>query len=314
MSRSPSQRGSLRIGTRSSRLARWQAEWVAQTLYALTPGLEVSLVEIKTLGDRDRNSPLANIGGSGVFTKEIQRALSESQIDVAVHSLKDLPTKGPEDLILAAVPAREDPADALVSPAFQTIECLPPGAQVGTSSLRRQAQLLHLRNDLKIVNLRGNVETRLNHALDGRLDAVVLAVAGLARLGLKGHMTERLGPPMFLPAVGQGALGIECRRADASTRALLEPLNDPATHRATFAERSALAELEGGCIIPLGAWAREAADGLSLDAAVFSLDGRERISAAASGPVSEAVDLGRKVAQILRERGVERVLGALRKE
>ena len=216
----------IRIGTRGSRLARWQAEWVAGRLRALHPGLHVDLVEIKTQGDRDRNSPLAAIGGLGLFTKEIQRALADSAVEVAVHSLKDLPTRGPAELTLGAVPPREESADALIAPAHRSLDNLPAGARVGTGSLRRRAQLLFLRPDLEVVGVRGNVETRLNKALGGELDGVVLAEAGLRRLGLDGHVTERLGPPEFLPAVGQGALGIECRLDDESTIALLAPMDD----------------------------------------------------------------------------------------
>ena len=230
-------RTTIRIGTRGSHLARWQAEWVADRLRELHPGLDVELIEIKTQGDRDRNSPLAAIGGVGLFTKEIQRAVRDGSVDVAVHSLKDLPTQGPAELVLAAVPVREDVADALIAPGTgRSTPC--PRARVGTGSPRRRAQLLFRRPDLEVVTLRGNVETRLNQALQGRLDAVVLAWAGLKRLGLEGHVTQRLGPPEFLPAVGQGALGIECRRDDAAVVALLEPLDDPATHRAVRAERS----------------------------------------------------------------------------
>src|SRR5262245_63277077 len=181
------------------------------------------------------------MGGLGLFTKEIQRALLDGVVDVAAHSLKDLPARGPEGLTLGAVPRREGLADALVAPRFRTLDALPDGASVGTGSLRRRAQLLHLRPGLNVVGLRGNVETRLNQALGGALDAVVLAEAGLKRLGLDGHVTERLGPPRFLPAVGQGALGIECREDDAETRALLAPLDDPPTRLAVLAERRALA-------------------------------------------------------------------------
>src|SRR5438270_5447089 len=234
----------VRIGTRGSHLARWQAEWVADRLRALHLGLAVELVEIKTQGDRDRNSPLAAIGGTGLFTKEIQRAVLDGSVDVAVHSLKDLPTQGPEELTLAAVPPREDVADALIAPVYRTLEALPQGARVGTSSLRRRAQLLHVRPDLSVETIRGNVETRLNQALTGKFDAVVLAWAGLHRLGLHEHVTQRLAPPFFLPAVGQGALGIECRIDDRITADFLRPLDDPAAHRAVLAERRALAELE----------------------------------------------------------------------
>ena len=225
---------------------------MAGQLRELNPELRVELVEIKTHGDRDRNSPLAAIGGVGLFTKEIQRAVRDGLVDVAVHSLKDLPTQELDELLLAAVPVREDVADALIAPEYQTIEGLPQGARVGTGSPRRRAQLLFLRPDLQVVSLRGNVETRLNQALEGRLDAVMLAWAGLHRLGLERHVTQRLDPSEFLPAVGQGALGIECRRDDAATLALLELLDDPVTRRAVLAERAALAVAGRGLHPPHG--------------------------------------------------------------
>ena len=304
----------LRVGTRGSHLARWQANWVADRLAALHPGLEVVLVEIKTQGDRDRNTPLAAIGGQGLFTKEIQRALLDGTVEVAVHSLKDLPTQGPANLTLGAVPVREDSADALIAPAHLTLDALPTSATVGTGSLRRRAQLLHLRPDLNVVGIRGNVETRLNQALDGTLDAVVLAEAGLRRLALDRHVTERLGPPRFLPAVGQGALGIECRSDDVDTLAFLEPLNDPATHRAVLAERRALAELEGGCMIPLAAWARDGVEGqLCLDVVLFDPDGRERLFAALTGPADDPEALGLRVAEQLRAQGADRILERVRR-
>lgn len=303
--------GRIRIGTRGSRLARWQSEWVADALKRQHPGLVVELVTIKTEGDRDRNTPLAAIGGVGLFTKEIQRALMEGTVEVAVHSLKDLPTEGPPGLVLGAVPPREVRADALVAPVHRTLDALPPGARVGTSSLRRRALLLHARPDLVVADLRGNVETRLKAALEGGLDAVVLAEAGLNRLGLANQITERLGPPTFLPAVGQGALGIECRADDEATRALLAPLDDPATHRAIRAERACLAELGGGCSLPLGAWTRLEEDGrLRLDAVVLDPDGRERIMADANGPADEPEALGRRVAGLLRDFGADQILPA----
>jgi hydroxymethylbilane synthase len=298
----------LRIGTRGSPLARWQAEWVAGRLQALHPDLLVELVEIKTQGDRDRNTPLAAIGGQGVFTKEIQRALLEAEIEVAVHSLKDLPTRGPEELVLGAVPPREALADALIAPIYRTLDALPGGARIGTGSLRRRAQLLFARPDLEIVAIRGNVETRLGRALGMHLDAVVLAEAGLRRLALEHHATERLGPPRFLPAVGQGALGIECRTDDALTRTLLAPLDDRDTHRAVSAERRALAELEGGCMIPMAAWGRVESGALVLDAAVFDSDGQTRVFASLSGPLDQPEDLGQRVALSLREQGADRLL------
>jgi hydroxymethylbilane synthase len=311
MTASPSTNGTVRIGTRGSRLARWQADWVAERLRRLKSGLRVDLVEIKTHGDRDRNSSLTAIGGVGLFTKEIQRAVRDRLVDLAVHSLKDLPTQGLDELLLAAVPAREDVADALIAPEYQTIKGLPKGARIGTSSPRRRAQLLFLRPDLQVVTLRGNVETRLYQALERRLDAVVLAWAGLRRLGLERHVTQRLEPSEFLPAAGQGALGIECRRDDVANLALLELLDDPATHRAVLAERTVLAALEGGCALPMAAWARDA-DGdetnhdgpaLALDAAVFDPDGFARVAVALRGARTDPDGLGRRAAQALRNQG-----------
>ena len=309
---------SIRIATRGSRLARWQADWVAGRLRAAHPGRAVELIEIKTQGDRDRSSPLAAIGGAGVFTKEIQRAVLDGLADVAVHSLKDLPTRGPDALVLAAVPPREDVADALIAPVHKTLAGLPAGSRVGTSSLRRRAQILFVRPDLEVTTIRGNVETRLNQALDRTLDAVVLAWAGLHRLGLEGHVTQRLEPPDFLPAVGQGALGIECRGDDQATRGLLAVLDDADAHRAVIAERRALAELEGGCMIPMAAWARRetGADDpngvLALDAVVFEPDGRRRIASSMRGPLDDPDALGRRVAEALRLEGADPLLAAFR--
>jgi len=284
---------------------------VAERLRELHPGIRVELVEIKTQGDHDRAAPLAAIGGVGLFTKEIQRAVRDGSVDVAVHSLKDLPIQGLADLILAAVPARENVADALIAPRYQTLEALPVAARVGTGSPRRRAQLLFLRPDLEVVTLRGNVETRLNRALEGWLDAVVLAWAGLLRLGLERHVTQRLDPPGFLPAVGQGALGIECRRDDAAVLALFKPLDDAAAHRAIRAERTALAELEGGCNLPMAAWARDVENDqaghegpvLALDAAVFHPDGHHRVMVTLHGPRDDPDGLGRRAAFALRDRG-----------
>jgi len=309
----------IRIGTRGSRLARWQADWVSERLRGLHPGLTVELIEIKTQGDRDRNSPLTSIGGVGLFTKEIQRSVESGSVDVAVHSLKDLPTQGPADLILAAVPVREDVSDALIAPKHQTLEGLPSGARVGTGSPRRRAQVLFLRPDVEVITLRGNVETRLHQALEGRLDAVVLAWAGLRRLGLERHVTQRLVPPAFLPAVGQGALGIECRRDDSPVLTLIKPLEDSAARRAVQAERAVLAALEGGCSLPLAAWARDV-DGdesnpnrvvLALDAAVYDPDGRARVVVALHGPLADPEDLGLRAAQALRDQGAEALLNRM---
>ena len=299
----------LRIGTRGSQLARWQSSWVADQLRRAHPTLTVKLVEIKTQGDRDRNSPLSVIGGSGLFTKEIQRALVDQSVEVAVHSLKDLPTEPVPGLILGAVPVRENVADALIAPVGRTLAGLPPGARVGTGSLRRKAQLLHLRPDLVVVDIRGNVETRLNKALSGELDGVILAEAGLKRLGLDDQITERLAPPRFLPAVGQGALGLECRAEDSRTLDLLRPLDHRSTHRAVLAERRVLAELEGGCMIPLAAFAWETGGELRLEAVVLDPAGHERVKASAHGAVNCDPDqLGRQVAGQLIAQGARRLI------
>ena len=310
----------LLIGTRGSRLARWQSNWVAERLCDLHPGLKTELVEIKTQGDRDRNSPLAAIGGVGLFTKEVQRAVRDGSVHVAVHSLKDLPTEELAELTLAAVPPREDVADALIAPKHQKLQALPAAARIGTSSPRRRAQLLYLRPDLEVVTLRGNVETRLNSALQGDIDAVVLAWAGLRRLGLEQHITQRLGPPEFLPAVGQGALGIECRRDASAVLVLLKPLDDPATRRAVQAERAALASLQGGCTLPVAAWARdvggdETTSGgstLALDIAVFDPDGCDRVATSLRGPGNDPDSLGRQAVQLLRTQGAEMLLARVK--
>jgi hydroxymethylbilane synthase len=317
MTASVTTKRSVRIGTRGSRLARWQAGWVAAQLRRLNPELLIELVEIKTHGDRDRNSPLATIGGVGVFTKEIQRAVCDGLVDIAVHSLKDLPTQSPEELLLAAVPAREDVADALIAPKHLTIKGLPQAAHIGTSSPRRRAQLLSLRPDLEVVTIRGNVDTRVKQALDGRVDAVMLAWAGLQRLGLEQHVTQRLDPSEFLPAVGQGALGIECRRDDAATLALVKLLDEPSTHRAVLAERTMLATLEGGCTLPMAAWAREVEGDesipgvlpLAISAALFDPDGRARMGVTLHGPGDDPIGLGQRAAQVLLNQGGVALLG-----
>lgn len=303
----------VRIGTRSSPLAMWQAEFIRDSLRSHHPGLTVELVKISTIGDRDRNSPLAAVGGMGLFTKEIQKALLDKQIDIAVHSLKDLPTAQPDGLTLGAIPLREEVADALISPKFRQIKNLPQGARVGTSSLRRKAQLLNMRPDLQVEPVRGNVETRMNKALEGEMDAVVLAFAGLHRLGLDQNITELLAPPGFLPAVGQGALGVECRVDDELAVGLLKPLNHWPTRVSVLAERHLLRLLEGGCMIPLSAWGRVTEDGLfCLSGRVFSLDGQKMVGAEAvgnSGSKDDPEALGQEVADLLLKQGAAEILG-----
>ncbi len=297
----------LRIGTRGSPLALWQAHFVADRLRPLAAPRLVELIEIQTTGDVVRDVALTQIGGDGVFTKEIQRALLANAVDVAVHSLKDLPTTYVEGLALAAVPARGPAGDAFVSQRHRSFDALPTGAVVATSSLRRRAQLLHRRPDLRLVNIRGNVDTRLRKlAEQTELDAIILAQAGLVRLGLEHTITEILDPQWMLPAVGQGALGLECRSDDGPTGALLEPLNDPATRLAVLAERALLRGLGGGCQVPIGAAATVRNGVVSLRGVVLDPDGHRRIDAALSGPDAESV--GRELAARLLEQGARALL------
>lgn len=292
----------IRIGTRGSALARWQANWVAEQLAAL--GMRVELVPIATQGDLQQQGPIGAIGTSGVFTKELQRALLDGRIDLAVHSLKDLPTESVEGLCLAAVPPRESAADALISREGQTLEKLPQGARIGTGSMRRRSQLWHGRRDLKLLDVRGNVDTRLKKLRDGEYDALVLAEAGLNRLGLRDQITQVLPFETMLPAVGQGALGLEARADDRAVRAAVQQLDDSASHAAVLAERGMLAKLLGGCLAPVGAWGRIGPDGrLLLRGTVLSADGRERLVAGSSAEANAAADLGRRVAQLLLDQG-----------
>jgi hydroxymethylbilane synthase len=297
----------IRLGTRSSALALWQAEWVAAQLEQRD--VEVELVRIQTGGDRT-SLPISTVGGQGLFTKEIQRALLDERIDLAVHSLKDLPTEPVAGLTLAAVPPREDPTDALVATPGDCLADLPPAARIGTGSRRRRSQLLHRRPDLQILDIRGNVDTRLRKLDAGDYDAIVLAKAGLKRLGRQDRIAEVLAPQVMLPAVGQGALGLETRATDAESMSLVAALDDPATHQAVVAERMMLAELRGGCLAPVGAWGRIADDQLHLDGVVLSTDGQQRLHAHAEGPPDSAEDLGRQVAVHLLEQGADQLIAA----
>jgi hydroxymethylbilane synthase len=292
----------IRIGTRASPLARWQAQWVADQLAAR--GHAVELVPITTRGDIDRDSPIGDIGTTGVFTKELQRALLDGRIDVAVHSLKDLPTDEVAGLVLAAVPPRESPRDALISRDAKTpLESLPAGAQIGSGSLRRQAQVLHIRPDLRMTPIRGNVETRLRKLANGECDALILAEAGLKRLGFAHRITEYLESPRFLPAVGQGALGLETR-VEGEIRAIVAGLDDPASRAAVIAERAFLAALQGGCLAPIGAYGQIDAQGqLRLDGVVLSPDGSQRLAESLSGDSTEAFELGHRLADELERKG-----------
>jgi hydroxymethylbilane synthase len=303
-----SQRMPLRIGTRGSRLALWQANHVAELLRPLAAPRGVELVEIQTVGDRVHNVPLAQLGGEGVFTKEIQRALLAGTVDVAVHSLKDLPTAVSEGLVLAAVPPRGSAGDVFVSLRHQGFDALPRGAVVATSSLRRRAQALHRRPDLRLVDMRGNVETRLRKLAEQDLDGIILAQAGLERLGLGQAITEVLAPAWMLPAVGQGALGLECRADDGDTLALLERLDDPPTRQAVLAERALLRALGGGCQVPIGATASVEGELLHLRAAVLRVDGTRRVEGQLSGAASGPEALGQQLARQLLDKGAHDLL------
>lgn len=297
----------IRIATRASRLARWQAGHVAELLRDVSAGRKVELVEITTTGDRDRESALSGFGGVGVFTREIQQALLDGRADVAVHSLKDVPTASLDALTLAAVPQRASPFDALVLPeaahAGVGLESLPKAARVGTGSPRRRAQLLFHRGDLRFDGVRGNVETRLKKLDAGSYDALILAEAGLRRLGLESRISQELRPPLMFPAVGQGALGVECRAEDDETRGMLEAIDDLPTRSAVTAERRLLARLRAGCHAPVGALTTVDGDRLTLEAFVLSPDGRTRLTAAAARNVTEAEKLGEEVAGDLLDQG-----------
>lgn len=301
----------LRLGTRGSPLARWQADWTAGELRGL--GYEVELVPITTSGDREQVTPIGGLGVQGVFTKELQRALLDDAIDFAVHSLKDLPTEPTPGLCLTAVPSRGPTGDCLVSAKYRSWEELPQGAVVGTGSKRRRSQLLHVRPDLKMEDVRGNVDTRLRKLHEGQYDAIILAEAGLVRLKLGEHIAEVLPKHIMISAVGQGALGMECRENDRTTRDALAKLDNAPTHQAVVAERSLLHSLRGGCLAPIGAASRIEDDGrLHLSAVVLRSDGSERLFAHASAEPTEALELGHRVAEELLSHGAARLIAESR--
>jgi hydroxymethylbilane synthase len=269
----------------------------------------VTLVEVQTSGDQRSDAPLSQIGGEGIFTKEIQRSLLAGAVDVAVHSLKDLPTAPVEGLALAAVPPRGPVQDVLVSRDERRFHDLPTGSRIGTGSLRRRAQALHRRPDVQVTDIRGNVETRLRKLADGQVDALVLARAGLERLGLQGVITESLSLEWMLPAVGQGALGLECRANDRETIEIVKQLDHPASHQAVKAERALLAAVGGGCLVPLGVTAEVSGDSLALRAVVLDSEGKRRIEAEVSGSLSDTETLGRILAERLLSQGARPLLG-----
>lgn len=300
----------LRLGTRGSHLALWQANHVADRLRPVAAPRPVELVVIETHGDRDQATALAAMGGFGVFTKAIQNALHEHRADVAVHSLKDLPTVPEPGLELVAVPPRGPTGDVFVSHKYRRFDALPGGAVVGTSSLRRRAQLLNRRPDLKLIDLRGNVETRLRKLVDQNFDGIILAEAGLVRLGLAERITEILDPSWMLPAVGQGAIGLECRADDEETKHLVEALRGTDTFRRVQAERAMLYALGGGCLVPIGSISKIADGVLTLRGAVLSPDGRRRIVATHIGPAETPLAVGQELAAMLFAEGAAEILRA----
>jgi len=287
-------------------LARWQAQFVRAGLARYEVAAE--LVVIRTSGDRDLQTSLRVIGGKGIFTKELEDALLEERIDLAVHSMKDMPTALPAGLEIAAICEREDVRDALISRGGLKLEKLPSGARIGTSSLRRQAQLRHYRRDLEMVDMRGNVDTRLAKLEQGDYDAIVLAKAGLDRLGKAGQISEILTPEICLPAAGQGAIGVETRKRGEEIAAAVRNLNHHPSQLAVEAERAVLAALEGGCQVPIGVWARMELGRLRIDAGVLSADGAECIRESLTGSCEDAPELGSSVAAALVERGADRLL------
>jgi hydroxymethylbilane synthase len=307
----------LRVGTRSSRLALRQTDHVSDRLRQCWPELQIERVPMTTLGDRVTTVALSKIGDKGIFTRELEDGLRAGTIDLAVHSLKDLPTELPEDLEIGAVLARGDPRDVLVAAPGATLATLPAGARIGTSSLRRRAQLAAVRTDVDIVDIRGNVPTRLEKVWQGQADAVLLAFAGLQRLGLESHVSEVFDPEDLVPAPGQGALAVQIRRGDDRLAPLLQPLDHPATRLATAAERAVLGFLEGGCQVPVGAFGQFDGSRVMLRAIVASPDGRAVVRRRATAPVTslqQAVALGELLGRDLLDAGASVILDAIRVE
>jgi hydroxymethylbilane synthase len=297
----------IRIGTRGSMLAKWQAEFVRKKIFQAT-GVDAEIVLIKTTGDKLQTASFAQIGGKGVFIKELEEALLKEEVDLAVHSVKDIPLDVPSRLCFPAICRREDTRDCLIAAKGETLSTLRHGARVGTSSLRRQALIRHARPDLDIRDLRGNVDTRLRKVESGEYDAILLAKAGLDRLGWSNRISEVLSAEVCMPAVGQGAIGVQARLKDTEIADALAPLDDFETRQSIVAERSLLGALEGGCQVPLGAWARFERGELVLDAVVCSPDGLQHVRQRASAPPERARELGAQVAQLLVDSGAREIL------
>ena len=301
----------LKIGTRGSKLALAQSQWVKEKLEARNPDLVAELVTIKTTGDKILDSPLSKIGGKALFVKEIEEALLKKAVDLAIHSMKDVPAELPEGLALSAFPEREDPRDAFVSIEYQTLEDLPHGAKVGSSSLRRAAQLLAMRPDLKLIPLRGNVDTRLRKLEEGDVQAIILATAGLRRLGLESRITQVIPSEQVLPAIGQGALGLEVRCDDKTIINMLECLNHEETAVTVRAERAFLKELEGGCQVPMAAFCRLNRGQLHLEGMVAELDGSNIIRNKVTGEKTKAEQIGVTLARKLIDAGANKILAQI---
>ncbi|MEW6276303.1 MAG: hydroxymethylbilane synthase [Bacillota bacterium] len=302
------------VGSRQSRLALWQAQWVVEQLKQRYPGRHFRIVGMKTKGDHILDVPLAKIGDKGLFTRELENALLAGECDLAVHSMKDLPTRLPPGLTIGAICRREYPGDVLISRRMLTLQELPPGARLGTSSLRRKAQLLRFRPDLQMVDVRGNLTTRLRKLAEQQLDGLVLAYAGVCRLGVERAITQKIPFSICLPAVGQGSVGVEIREGDEEIRQLLAGLDDPAARPAITAERAFLRKLEGGCQVPIGALGRVENGALQLEGIVLTLDGRRYVRESVSGPPEEAVALGEELAARMLAKGAGAILEQVRQE
>ncbi|MGM0679860.1 MAG: hydroxymethylbilane synthase [Pseudomonadota bacterium] len=301
----------LRIATRKSQLALWQAEYVKAALEAAHADLRVELIKMTTQGDKILDTPLAKVGGKGLFVKELENGLLSGEADIAVHSMKDVPVELPDGLHLPVICPREDPRDAFVSNRHPSLEALPEGARLGTSSLRRQCQIAELRPDLQIIDLRGNVNTRLQKLDDDHYDAIILAAAGLKRLGFEERISQSLGPEISLPAIGQGAVGIECRRDDERINRLIAPLNDKTTALRVRAERAMNHRLQGGCQVPIAGYAELSHGVILLRGLVGRTDGSEIVRGEIAGQPENADELGQVLAEDLLSRGADAILDAL---
>ncbi len=298
----------IRIGSRGSPLALWQANWIKDQLESRNPDIPVEIVIIKTSGDKIQDVPLAKIGGKGLFVKELEEALLRKDVDFAVHSMKDMPIKFPFALCIASVTKRENPFDALISRNNIKLNDLPKGAKIGTGSLRRASQLLHYRPDLNLIPLRGNVETRIKKLETEGLDAIILATAGLIRLGWGDKISEIISPEILLPAMGQGAVGIEARKHDVDNQILLADMDDENTHLALDAERAVVTQLEGGCNVPIGAFATIEGNEMTLRGLVASLDGKTLYKKELKGDKVNAVALGNEMGNALLDMGGDKIM------